>query len=75
MKCDTALAKQHGLAPVDLASAWAHSRWFAGAVIIGATSVAQLEANWKASTIKLSEEVLQQIEAVHMKRRNPNCVD
>ena len=70
-----ALAKQHGLAPADLASAWAHSRWFAGAVIIGATSVAQLEANWKASTIKLSDEVLQQIEAVHMKRRNPNCVD
>ena len=38
-------------------------------------SLKQLEANWKAATITLSEEVLAKIDAIHVKKRNPNLTD
>ena len=44
-------------------------------MIIGATSLAQLEENWKAATVVLSEEVLKEIDAIHVKHRNPNLGD
>ena len=48
---------------------------YMGAVIIGATSLAQLEANWKAATTTLSDDTLAKIDAIHVKRRNPNLTD
>ena len=61
--------------PAELASAWAHSRWYMGSVIIGANTVVQLEANWKAASIELGEEIPLKIDAIHMKARKPSCVD
>ncbi len=46
-----------------------------GAVIIGATSIAQLEANWKAATFVLPPEALAEIDAIHCRHRNPNLQD
>ena len=46
-----------------------------GAVIIGATSIAQLEENWAAASIELSEETLNEIDAIHVRHRNPNLTD
>ena len=46
-----------------------------GAVIIGATSIAQLEANWAAATFELSPEALAEIDEIHCRHRNPNLQD
>ena len=79
--CDAALqaadlyadiAVDVGITPAQLALAWAFSRHFMGAVIIGATTVEQLEENIKASDIQLSKETLGRIDAVHAQIRNPN---
>ena len=70
-----ALAKEHGMDGATLAQAWAYSRFYMGSVIIGATSVEQLEANWKAATVTLPDECLKAIDAIHLRRRNPNCHD
>ena len=72
-----ALAKEHGMSGADLAQAWAYSRWYMGngAVIIGATSLPQLEANWKAACLRLPEAVLRKIDEIHVRMRNPNLHD
>lgn len=70
-----ALAAECGMDCATLAQAWAYSRSYMGAVIIGATSLAQLEANWKAATTTLSDDTLAKIDAIHVKRRNPNLTD
>ena len=70
-----ALAKAHGMDGATLAQAWAYSRWYMGSVIIGATSLEQLEANVKAASVQLSPELLKQIDDVHVGRRNPNLTD
>lgn len=70
-----AIAKAAGLSAATLAQAWAYSRSYMGAVIIGATSIEQLEANWAAATVRLSDEALAEIDAVHVRIRNPNLSD
>lgn len=70
-----ALAEKHGLAAATLAQAWAYSRFYVGAVIIGATSIAQLEANWAAASVELAPEILKEIDAIHCRHRNPNLHD
>ena len=64
-----------GLSPATLALAWAYSRHFMTSVIIGATSLAQLDENIKAADVQLSADVLAQIDAVHKEIRNPNHAD
>jgi aryl-alcohol dehydrogenase-like predicted oxidoreductase len=70
-----ALASRLGTDGATLAQAWAYSRHYMGAVIIGATSVAQLEANWAAATFVLSPEALAEIDEIHCRHRNPNLQD
>ena len=70
-----ALAKEYGMDGATLAQAWAYSRAYLGCVIIGATSVEQLEANWRASTVALPNECLKRIDLIHLRRRNPNLHD
>jgi len=70
-----ALAKQHGMSGATLAQAWCYSRHYVGSVIIGATSIEQLEANWQAACVPLSEEVLRRVDDIHVARRNPNLID
>lgn len=70
-----AIAAKHGLTSAQLALAWAYSRFYMGAVIIGATSIPQLEENIKACEVELSAEVIAEIDAVHTRLRNPNVRD
>lgn len=67
----TEIARAHGLTPTQLALAWCYSRWFVNSTIIGATNLAQLEENIRASTITLSATVIAEIQAVHETVRNP----
>lgn len=60
-----ALAREHGLDPCQMAIAWCLSRPFMGSVIIGATSMDQLRTDMAAIDVRLSQEVLDGIEAIH----------
>jgi len=66
-----ALAKAHGLDPAQMALAFVNSREFVASNIIGATTMTQLKANISSVDLKLSQEVLQGIEAVHALSSNP----
>nr|WP_314861967.1 aldo/keto reductase [uncultured Undibacterium sp.] len=67
----TSLARAHGLTPTQLALAWCYSRWFVASTIIGATNLTQLVENIRATDIKLTEEVVAAINAVHAISANP----
>jgi len=71
-----ALAKEHGMSGADLAQAWAYSRWYmgTGAVIIGATSIAQLEANWAAACLRLPDAVLRKVDEIHVRSGTRTCM-
>ena len=65
------IAKNAGLTPAQMALAFAGTRWFTDSVIIGATTLEQLKENLESSEVVLSEDVLEQIEAVHQKYPSP----
>lgn len=58
------VAKKHGLDPCQMAVAFTLAQPFVTASIIGATSMAQLESNIAAKDVKLSKDVLADIESV-----------
>ncbi len=59
------LARRHGLSPLTLALGFVRQRFFVASTIIGATSVAQLQAQVQAGDTILSPEILRDIEEVH----------
>jgi aryl-alcohol dehydrogenase-like predicted oxidoreductase len=61
--CD--LARKFGLSPVQLALSFVNSRPFVTSNIIGATNLDQLKENISSAEIKLSPEILSEIEAIH----------
>ena len=65
------LARRHGLDPAQMALAWVTSRPFTTSNIIGATTLEQLESNLASVELRLSDEVIAQIEAVHQTQPNP----
>ena len=67
-----ALARRHQLDPARMALAYVHSRPFLTSTIIGATSMKQLECNIESINVKLSNEVLASIEAIHSEHPNPS---
>src|SRR6218665_2079660 len=60
-----ALAREHGLDPAQMALAFVTQQPFVTSNIIGATSLEQLDANIASFDLKLSDEVLEGIEAIH----------
>jgi aryl-alcohol dehydrogenase-like predicted oxidoreductase len=60
-----ALARRHGLDPVQMAIAFTRSRPFQTIPILGATSLDQLARALGAAEVRLSEEVLAEIAAAH----------
>jgi aryl-alcohol dehydrogenase-like predicted oxidoreductase len=66
-----ALAHEHGLDPAQMALAFVTQQPFVTSNIIGATSLEQLESNLGSYELKLSEEVLAGIEAIHKDQPNP----
>jgi len=68
------VAEEAGVSLTKLAVAFCASRWFVdghGSCIVGATSVEQLAECIDGYKVKLSEEVLKKIDAVHLKCRDP----
>jgi len=66
-----AVAERHGLTLVQLALGYVRSRWFLGAQIVGATTVAQLDENIAAAQSDLDPAVLADIAAVQLRYPNP----
>ena len=64
------LARRHGLDPAQMALAFVNRQKFVTTNIIGATSMAQLQANLASIEIELSDDVIDGIEKIH--RANPN---
>ena len=67
----TKLARAHGLTPVQLALSFVYHRWFVKSTIIGATTMAQLKQNIDAWQTRLSPELVQEIEHLHLTMMNP----
>jgi aryl-alcohol dehydrogenase-like predicted oxidoreductase len=65
------IAQEAGLTPATLALAFARTRWFTASVILGATTLQQLQENLASADVTLPPEVLKQIEAVHARYPNP----
>jgi len=70
-----AIAKECSLTPAQLAYAFCRSREFVPTTIIGATSMEQLEENLGGFGEPLAPEVLEAIDEVHVKMRNPALED
>ncbi|WP_374466832.1 NADP(H)-dependent aldo-keto reductase [Ferrovibrio sp.] len=68
-----ALAQQHGLDPAQMALAFVNSRPFVTSNIIGATTMAQLKTDIDSINVKLTQEVLDGIEAIHRDQPNPSA--
>ena len=66
-----AVAQRRGLSLVELALGYVRSRWFLGASIIGATSMAQLEEDIAAAQGELDPATLAEIAAVQVRYPNP----
>jgi aryl-alcohol dehydrogenase-like predicted oxidoreductase len=65
------LAKAHNMTVTELSLAWCYTRWFVASTIIGATNLDHLKANIDAYSIKLSDEVVKAINAIHAEFTNP----
>ncbi len=66
------LAKTHNLSPTQMALAFINLRSFLTSNIIGATTMEQLQENIESIDVKLSDEVLQEIENIHQQQPNPS---
>ncbi len=67
-----ALAAEHGLSLTEMALAFVTSRPFVTSNIIGATSIEQLKENIDTHDVKLSDAILDGIEAIHISQPNPS---
>jgi len=65
------LARQHGLDPAQLALAFVTAQPFVTSNIIGATTLEQLRSNLASVELRLDDELLAGIEAIHQQQPNP----
>jgi len=65
------LANRRGLTLVELALGYVKSRWYLGAQIIGATTMAQLAEDIKAAQVELDAQTLTEIAAIQTYFPNP----
>ena len=68
----TAVAREYGIDPAQMALAFINLRPFVTSTIIGATSPAQLEANIASVDLELDKSMLKQIEEIHRSQPNPS---
>ena len=66
------VAKKHDLDPAQMALAYVNSRSFLIANIIGATTVDQLKTDINSIDIKLNDDIVTDIEAIHKTIPNPS---
>jgi len=67
------LAKKYNLTPATMANAFVNERPFVTSNIIGATTIDQLKENINSINITLSDDILKEIEKIHLYDPNP-CV-
>lgn len=67
-----ALAQKHGLDPAQMALAYVTGRTFVSSNIIGATSLEQLSSNLESAEIRLGDDLVSEIEAIHQRHPNPS---
>lgn len=67
----SALARTHGLTPLQMALAFCYTKWQVASTIVGVTSVAQLDECLNAWGTQLSADLLQQIDAIRWEARDP----
>lgn len=65
------LAEEYGITPTELALAWAKQRPCNTSIIMGTTTVGQVEACVAAFKLELPDELMAKIDAVHEEFRNP----
>ncbi|WP_271855417.1 aldo/keto reductase [Patiriisocius marinus] len=65
------IAKKHGLSLTQLSLSFVNDRPFVTSNIIGATTITQLEENIDSVNLRLSAEILKEIEHVHTSIPNP----
>lgn len=68
-----ALARANGMLPSQMALAWCYSRWFVASTIVGATTLAQLNENLDAASLKLPADLIDAINAIHSRITNPGA--
>ncbi len=66
------LARDHGLDPAQMALAFVTGRPFVTSTLIGATTLEQLKSNIDSARVKLSDELLAQVDAIHAAQPNPS---
>lgn len=66
------LAYENDLDPAQLALAYVNSRPFVASNIIGATTMAQLKTNITSINAQLAEDVIAEIENIHIRYPNPS---
>jgi aryl-alcohol dehydrogenase-like predicted oxidoreductase len=66
-----ALAQRRGMTLVQLALGYVASRWFLGASIVGATSMAQLKEDIAAAQVALDAQTLEQVREIQLRYPNP----
>jgi aryl-alcohol dehydrogenase-like predicted oxidoreductase len=67
----SALAREHGLTPTQLALAFCYNQWQVASTIIGVTTLAQLDEDMNVYGTVLSPELLKQIDAIRWDIRDP----
>ncbi|HTQ35909.1 MAG TPA: NADP(H)-dependent aldo-keto reductase [Steroidobacteraceae bacterium] len=67
-----AVARRHGLDMAQMALAFARRQRFMTSLLIGATTMQQLQHNLASATLQLGQEVIRDIEAVHRAHPNPS---
>ncbi len=67
----SALAREHGLTPTQMALAFCYTKWQVASTIIGVTSVAQLDECLDAWGTTLNPELLKAIDALRWEMRDP----
>ena len=72
-KFDVNLATKYNIKPSIFANAFVNDRPFVTSNIIGATSMDQLKENIDSASISLSNEILDEIQDIHLSDPNP-CV-
>lgn len=65
------LAKRYALSPTQLALGFVRSRWFVASTIIGTSSLAQLQETLPAMLTPLGNDILAEIDAIHLRYTNP----
>lgn len=66
-----ALARKHGMTPVQMALAFCYTKWQVASTIIGVTSVAQLDEDLDAWGMQLPEDLLVEIDQIRWQMRDP----